>query len=72
MKIEKPLKEYKIYECIEMPTIIMYALAYDDNIIAPTITLKDSLIRCIRALKTRGMLNIRHKIGLFFLELGQK
>ena len=63
----KPYEETRIYECIEHAHRIMYALAYDDDPCAPTITVKTNIIKCVVALYSKGLLNFRQKIGLWLL-----
>ena len=56
-----------IFESIDHACKIQEALRYDINKAAPTITLRDNLIQCIRLLNKRGCLRSGQKIGLWFL-----
>ena len=46
-----------IDEAVSYAILIQQAIAYDDNICAPTITLKENLFLCILRLKQKGLLN---------------
>lgn len=61
------MKNTNVADIIEHAHRIMYALAYDTNPAAPTITAKENVIRCVVALYTRGLLNWRQKLGLWLL-----
>jgi len=61
------LENAKILECIEWAIAIQYAIIYDDNISAPTITAKENIFKCIVAMYTKNWLSLKQKIGLWLL-----